>query len=69
MMQQVFVQAKEWFSLMAAREEKGQGLIEYALIILLIAIVVIAALTLLGPEIRDIYCDIYYEFNPTGTCP
>ena len=43
MLYQIFVQAKEWFSLMAAREEKGQGLIEYALIILLIAIVVIAA--------------------------
>ena len=58
MLYQIFVQAKEWFSLMAAREEKGQGLIEYALIILLIAIVVIAALELLGPQIAAIYNQI-----------
>ena len=33
----------------------GQGLIEYALIILLIAIVVIAALGLLGTELNTAY--------------
>ena len=35
--------------------EKGQGLVEYALILVLIAIVVIAALTLLGPQIAIIF--------------
>ena len=69
MLYQIFVQAKEWFSLMAAREEKGQGLIEYALIILLIAIVVIAALTLLGPEIQSVYCSIYAGLGGTAACP
>ena len=58
MLYQIFVQAKEWFSLMAAREEKGQGLIEYALIILLVSIVVIVALTALGPQIADVYDQI-----------
>jgi pilus assembly protein Flp/PilA len=33
------------------REEKGQGMVEYALIIGLVAIVVIAVLVLLGPAI------------------
>jgi len=38
--------------------EEGQGLIEYALIIVLIAIVVIAALLLLGPAIGNIFNSI-----------
>ena len=41
-----------------AAQEKGQGLVEYALIIVLIAIVVIAALTLLGPQIGGIFSKI-----------
>ena len=41
-----------------AKEEKGQGLVEYALILVLVAIVVIAALTLLGPLIGEIFSNI-----------
>ncbi|HWS23184.1 MAG TPA: Flp family type IVb pilin [Anaerolineales bacterium] len=39
-------------------KERGQGLVEYALILVLVAIVVIAALSLLGPTISDIFSDI-----------
>ncbi len=39
-------------------KEKGQGLVEYALILVLVAIVVIAALTLLGPTIGGIFSSI-----------
>jgi len=39
--------------------EKGQGLVEYALILFLIAIVVIAVLLVLGPRIRDIFGTVY----------
>lgn len=35
------------------REEEGQGLVEYALILGLIAIVAIAALTTAGGKIKD----------------
>jgi len=35
--------------------EEGQGLVEYALILVLIAIVVIAALTLTGNSISNIF--------------
>ena len=35
--------------------EEGQGLVEYALILVLIAIVVIAALTLTGTSISNIF--------------
>ena len=37
---------------------KGQGIVEYALILVLIAIVVIAVLSLLGPIIGNIFSDI-----------
>lgn len=37
------------------KAEKGQGLVEYALILVLVAIVVIAVLTLLGPIIGNIF--------------
>ena len=38
--------------------QKGQGLIEYALILVLIAIVVIAVLMLLGPMIGNTFSSI-----------
>lgn len=38
-----------------APKEKGQGLVEYALILVLIAVVVIVVLALMGPAIRDIF--------------
>jgi pilus assembly protein Flp/PilA len=39
--------------------ERGQGLVEYALIIFLVAIVVIAILLLLGPQIGLVFNSIY----------
>ncbi len=39
-------------------EESGQGMIEYGLIIVLIAVVVIVALRALGPRIAQIFTDI-----------
>jgi pilus assembly protein Flp/PilA len=42
-----YVRARAWLGQLA-RRQKGQGLVEYALILVLVAIVVIAALTLLG---------------------
>ena len=41
-----------------AKKEKGQGLVEYALILVLVAIVVIVALTALGPVIGTIFSNI-----------
>lgn len=39
-------------------KEKGQGLVEYALILVLVAVVVIAVLTLLGPIIGNVFSEI-----------
>ena len=40
---------------LTAMRTHGQGMVEYALIIALVAVVVIASLVLLGPQIRDIF--------------
>ncbi len=39
-------------------KEKGQGMVEYALIIVLIAIVVIVILTILGTQISTVFSQI-----------
>ncbi len=41
-----------------SRRSQGQGLVEYALIIALVAIVVIAILVIMGPQIGDIFSNI-----------
>jgi pilus assembly protein Flp/PilA len=41
--------------------EKGQGLVEYALILVLVAVVVIAILTILGPAIGNVFSNIVNE--------
>ena len=38
--------------------EKGQGLVEYALILVLVAIVVIAVLALVGPAVGNVFSNI-----------
>jgi len=39
-------------------QESGQGLVEYALILVLVAIVVIAILAILGPQIGNIFSQV-----------
>jgi pilus assembly protein Flp/PilA len=39
-------------------KEEGQGLVEYALILVLIAIVVIGILTLLGGKVSQVFSEI-----------
>jgi pilus assembly protein Flp/PilA len=41
-----------------AQKNKGQGLVEYALILVLVAVVVIGVLTLLGPIIGNVFTKI-----------
>ncbi|MGB2954805.1 MAG: Flp family type IVb pilin [Anaerolineales bacterium] len=41
-----------------APKEKGQGLVEYALILVFVAVVVIVILSLLGPAIGNIFSTI-----------
>jgi pilus assembly protein Flp/PilA len=39
-------------------KERGQGMVEYALILVLVAVVVIAALTIMGPLVANIFSTI-----------
>jgi pilus assembly protein Flp/PilA len=40
------------------KDNKGQGLVEYALILVLVAVVVIVILALLGPAIANVFSGI-----------
>jgi pilus assembly protein Flp/PilA len=43
--------------------EEGQGLVEYALILVLVAVVVIIILAVLGPTIGNVFSSIINSFN------
>ena len=38
--------------------EDGQGMVEYALILVLIAVVVIVVLIVLGNQVQNVFCNI-----------
>jgi pilus assembly protein Flp/PilA len=40
------------------RDNKGQGLVEYALILVLVAVVVIVVLAILGPTVGNMFSNI-----------
>ena len=45
------------------RLEKGQGLVEYAIILVLIAVIVLAVLLILGPIIGNSFSEVNSEFE------
>jgi pilus assembly protein Flp/PilA len=49
------------------RGEDGQGMVEYGLIIALIAVVVIGVLTALGTQVGTMFCNVLKGLG--GTCP
>ena len=50
-------------SINSLKSEKGQGLVEYALILVLIAIVVIAVLTTLGGKTCNVFSSVSNAIN------
>jgi pilus assembly protein Flp/PilA len=44
--------------MMLSLKERGQGMVEYALILVLVAVVVIAALTIMGPLVANVFSTI-----------
>jgi pilus assembly protein Flp/PilA len=46
------------FAVRARRRKRGQGLVEYALILVLVAVVVIASMLILGPIIGNAFSTI-----------
>ncbi len=57
------IPGKEVSPMLFAPKERGQGLVEYALILVLVAIVVIAALMILGPIIGNTFSTINNSLN------
>ncbi len=54
-----YIPHKEVFTMLYLPQEAGQGLIEYSLILVLVAVVVIAILSMLGPVVGNIFSNIY----------
>jgi pilus assembly protein Flp/PilA len=49
-------------------KERGQGLMEYGLVLILVAIAIVAILTLVGPQIGNMYSRINVCVPPTDLC-
>lgn len=45
-----------------ALQERGQGLVEYAIILAFVAIVVIAIMRLLGPKVGNVFSSVNNSF-------
>lgn len=45
-------------SIFSSKHKRGQGLVEYALILVLVAVVVIGALLVLGPFLGNVFSGI-----------
>jgi pilus assembly protein Flp/PilA len=48
--------------LMIKDGQEGQGLMEYALVLVFVAVVIVAILTILGPQIGNMYSRITIAF-------
>ena len=48
----------EVLNMLFSPKEKGQGLVEYALILVLVSVVVLAVLLILGPIIGNVFTEI-----------
>jgi pilus assembly protein Flp/PilA len=44
--------------MLIAQKERGQGLLEYALIIILVAVIVLVILALLGPAVGQMFSNV-----------
>ncbi|MCX6069015.1 MAG: hypothetical protein NT121_25255 [Chloroflexi bacterium] len=51
---------------MKTKQQSGQGMVEYALLILLVAIGALLALQLMGISVKDVYCRIAGVFTTTA---
>jgi len=52
--------------LLLPKRQEGQGLVEYALLLVLVAVVVIGVLMLLGPQIRTIFGQVVVALGGGG---
>jgi pilus assembly protein Flp/PilA len=48
------------------KDEKGASMVEYALLVVLIAIVALVAVTLAGNEVSEVFSEIANELDTAG---
>lgn len=69
----MFIRSRSGRGAITPCPDTGQGLVEYALILVLVAVVVIAVLTLLGDEIGAVFCKITVSLggdtSGNASCP
>jgi pilus assembly protein Flp/PilA len=53
-----YLRATEFATRALSRDEDGQGMVEYALILVLIAIVVIVILQVVGKQVNNVFSNI-----------
>jgi pilus assembly protein Flp/PilA len=46
------------------KKERGQGMVEYALLIVLLAIVVVVMIEVMGTAVSNMYSNIVFHFPP-----
>jgi pilus assembly protein Flp/PilA len=54
----LYLRASEWIARRLESPEDGQGMVEYALILVLIAIVVIVILQVVGKQVNNVFSNI-----------
>ena len=61
MLNELYARMNTWVA--RARDEEGQGLVEYALILVFVSIVSILVLGILGVDVRDIFTDVETQID------
>ena len=56
---QVYLTAVEYVKSLLDRDEEGQGMIEYGLLVALISIAALAVIVLIGPKLTSIFGSVY----------
>lgn len=64
MLNELYARMNAWVA--RARDDDGQGLVEYALILVFVSVAAIAALTILGVDVSEIFTDIETKLNGAG---
>lgn len=57
---------REWLNKFLSVAEKGQGLVEYALIVVLISVVSIAILTQVGTSVQSVFTSANAALQPAA---
>ena len=64
MLNELLARVQSWVA--TARAEEGQGLVEYALILVFVSIVSIAMLTILGIDVGEVFTTVETALNGAG---